>query len=63
MADAAQGKIHLRQAVGRGFLFLSVDIDPADIAVLFPDKIGTLNEHTAGTAARVIKRAVKRLDL
>lgn len=34
----------------------------ADIALLFLHQIGTLNEHTAGTAAGIIEGAVKRLD-
>ena len=62
MADAAQGQVHLRQTVGCSFLFLTVDIDSPDIAALFPDKIGTLDKHTARAAAGVIKCAVKRLD-
>ena len=58
MADAAQGQVHLRQTVGCSFLFLTVDIDSPDIAALFPDKIGTLDKHTARAAAGVYKNAV-----
>ena len=62
MADAAQGKVHLCQAVGCGFLFLTIDIDPSDITALFPDEVGTLDKHTARATAGVIECTVKRLN-
>jgi len=58
MADAAQGQVHLRQTVGCSFLFLTVDIDSPDIAALFPDKIGTLDKHTARAAAGVYQDVI-----
>ena len=58
VADTTQGKVHFCKAVGGGFLFLTVDVDAVDIALLGLDKGGTLDEHTAGAAAGVYKDAV-----
>lgn len=55
MADTTQGKVHFCKAVGGGFLFLTVDVDAVDTALLGLDKGGTLDEHTAGAAAGVYK--------
>ena len=40
----------------------NVNIDTADIAALFTDKVGTLYEHTARTATRVIYSTMIRLQ-
>ena len=53
VADAAQGQIHLRQPIGGGILFLTIDVDPADIAHLLRNEFSALDEHAAGTAARI----------
>ena len=58
VADTTQGKVHFCKAVGGSFLFLTVDIDAVDTALLGLDKGGTLDEHTAGAAAGVYKDAV-----
>lgn len=58
MADATQGKVHFCKAVGGGFLFLTVDVDAVDTALLRLDKGGTLDEHTAGAAAGVYKDVI-----
>ena len=58
VADTTQGKVHFCKAVGGGFLFLTVDVDAVDTALLGLDKGGTLDEHTAGAAAGVYKDAV-----
>ena len=57
VADTTQGKVHFCKAVGGGFLFLTVDVDAVDTALLGLDKGGTLDEHTAGAAAGVYKDA------
>ena len=62
MADTAQGKVHFGKAIGRRLFFLSVHIDTVDVTLLGFYKRRTLDEHTAGTAAWVIQRAVIRLD-
>ena len=62
VADSTQSKVHLCQPVGCGFLFLTVNIDAADIALLCPDQIGTLDKHTAGAAAGIVQSPVKRFD-
>ena len=59
VADAAQGKVHFRKAVGSSFLFLTVYINAVDIPLLRFYQCGALDKHTAGTAAGVIQGAVK----
>ena len=62
MADAAQGKVHFGKAIGRRLFFLSIHIDTVNITLFGFYECRTLDKHTAGTAARVIKRAVIRLN-
>ena len=62
MADAAQGKVHLCQTIGRRFFLLTVDIDATDVAPFRLDQFRALDEHAARTAARVVQCAVKRFD-
>lgn len=38
VADTTQGKVHFCKAVGGGFLFLTVDVDAVDTALLGLDK-------------------------
>lgn len=62
VTDATQGQIHLCQTICGGILLLAVHIDAADISLLGPNQIGTLDEHAAGAAAGVVQRSVKGLD-
>lgn len=62
VADAPEGQIHLRQAVGGGFFFLAVYVDAVDVALLGFHQRGALDEHAAAAAAGVVEGAVVGFD-
>ena len=59
---AAHGKVHLGKAESGRFFLLTEHVHASNVALFGFDILCTLNKHTAGTAAGVIKCAVERLD-
>lgn len=53
MTDTSQSEIHFCKTVSCRLFLLPVNVNTADIAAFFSNKVGALNEHTARTAARV----------
>ena len=62
VAESTQGKVHLCQTVGGRFLLLTVNVDTADVTLLFSDQIGTLDKHTTGAAAGIVQSSIERFD-
>jgi len=58
--DAAQGKVHGRQAPSGGVGFLAVDAHVAQLAAVGFDELFALHEHAARAAAGVIHLAMVR---
>src|SRR6185437_10582404 len=60
--DAANRKVHFGETPSGRIRFLSIDRNVANLSAVLSDELLALNEHSTGTAARVIDATLVRLD-